>query len=37
MWSVSSDVVAGTEWIVVGLAFLVDLLIWNGLRQLLRS
>jgi hypothetical protein len=37
MWSVSSDVVAGAEWIVVGLAFLVDLLIWRGLRQLLRS
>jgi hypothetical protein len=35
MWSVSSEVVAGTEWIVVGLAFLVDFLISRGLRQLL--
>jgi hypothetical protein len=34
MWSVSSDVVSGGEWVVVGLAFLVDLLIWRGLRRL---
>jgi hypothetical protein len=34
MWSVSSDSVAGAEWIVVGLAFIVDLLIWGGLRRL---
>ena len=34
MWSVSSDSVAGAEWIVVGLAFIVDLLIWLGVRRL---
>jgi hypothetical protein len=34
MWSVSSNSVAGAEWIVVGLAFIVDLLIWLGVRRL---
>jgi hypothetical protein len=34
MWGVSSDVVSGGEWVVVGFAFLVDLLIWRGLRRL---
>jgi hypothetical protein len=34
MWSVSSNVVSGAEWVVVGVAFIVDLLIWAGVRRL---
>jgi hypothetical protein len=34
MWSVSSNVVSGAEWVVVGAAFIVDLLIWAGVRRL---
>ena len=35
MWGVSSDRVSGAEWIVVGIAFLVDLGVWAGLARLL--
>ena len=30
MWGISSDKVAGVEWIVVGAAFVLDLLTWAG-------
>jgi hypothetical protein len=36
MWSISSDRVAGVEWVVVGLAFIADLLTWSGLLALRR-
>jgi hypothetical protein len=35
MWGVSSDRVAGVEWIVVGAAIVIDLLTWLGMRRLL--
>ncbi len=34
MWGISSDRVSGAEWIVVGAAFVVDLLTWAGVRTL---
>ena len=37
MWGVQSDGVLGWEWIVVGLAFLLDLATWAGGRHLARS
>jgi hypothetical protein len=36
MWGVSSDRVSGVEWIVVGAAFIVDLLTWAGTLALRR-
>jgi len=33
MWGISSDEVAGAEWILVGIAFLVDLVMWSLLRR----
>ena len=36
MWGLSSDKVAGTEWIVVGVAVLLDLATWLGGRALAR-
>ena len=32
MWSISSDVVSGWEWIVVGLGVIVDLYTWSAFR-----
>jgi hypothetical protein len=37
MWGMSSDRVAGVEWLVVGAAVVADLLTWWGGRRLLRS
>jgi hypothetical protein len=36
MWGVSSDRVSGAEWVVVGAAFIVDLLTWAGTLALRR-
>ena len=36
MWGVSSDRVSGVEWIVVGGAFVIDLLTWAGTLALRR-
>ena len=36
MWSISSDRVAGAEWIVVAAAFLLDVATWLGWRALRR-
>jgi hypothetical protein len=36
MWGLSSDKVAGAEWIVVGAAVLLDLATWLGGRALAR-
>lgn len=36
MWGIASDGVGGWEWIVVGLAFLLDLLTWAVTARLLR-
>jgi hypothetical protein len=36
MWGLSSDKVAGAEWIVVGVAVLLDLATWLGGRALAR-
>jgi hypothetical protein len=36
MWGAGSDQVYGAEWIVVGIAFLVDIGVWLGLAQLIR-
>ena len=33
MWGINSDKVAGAEWILVGVAFLVDLVAWSLLRR----
>ena len=32
MWSISSDVVSGWEWAVVGIAFLIDVWTWSAFR-----
>ena len=32
MWSISSDVVSGWEWAVVGVAFLIDIWAWSAFR-----
>ena len=37
MWGITSDVVSGWEWIVVGVAFIVDVLLWLWLRSGLRE
>ena len=37
MWGVSSDRVAGVEWLVVGAAVVADLLTWWGGRRLVKS
>jgi hypothetical protein len=37
MWGISSDRVAGVEWIVVGAALLLDLATWVGGRRLTRA
>jgi hypothetical protein len=36
MWGIGSDRVSGVEWIVVGAAFVVDLLTWAGTLALRR-
>jgi len=36
MWGRSSDRVFGVEWVVVGIAFLLDILTWAGGRALRR-
>jgi hypothetical protein len=36
MWGVGPDRVSGVEWIVVGAAFIVDLLTWAGTPALRR-
>ena len=36
MWGASSDKVSGAEWIVVAIAFLLDLGTWFGLIRLIR-
>ena len=33
MWSISSDVVSGWEWAVVGVAFLIDAWTWSAFRR----
>jgi hypothetical protein len=36
MWSVNSEPVAGAQWIVVGIAFIVDIGIWASVKLLSR-
>jgi hypothetical protein len=36
VWSISSDTVAGWEWVVVALGVLLDLVTWLGARGLAR-
>jgi hypothetical protein len=37
MWGLGSDRVSGAEWIVVAIAFLLDVWTWAGLRRLWSS
>ena len=32
MWAISSDGVNGWEWIIIGVAFILDVAFWAGLR-----
>jgi hypothetical protein len=36
MWAISSDGVNGWEWILVGVAFILDISFWIGLRKIFR-
>ncbi len=36
MWAISSDGVNGWEWILVGLALILDVSFWAGLRRVFR-